>query len=610
MHKKRVLLAGVAAGLGATSASAEMRLAVTDLETVVVTPTRTAQTVDQSLSSVSVIDRDEIDRQQPRQVSDLLQGRAGTSLTTSGPFGKNTSLFMRGTNSDHTLLLVDGVRMGSATTGGASWQYLPPSEIERVEVVRGPRSSIYGADAIGGVVQVFTREGEEGPPRVNVFTGGGSFNTYEYGAGVAGGTEDTRYSLSAGHFHTDGINVQDDVGDDDDDGYTHTTASGKVSHWFTPSVEVFGNFFYAEGESDFDADDWDVDPPRPYSSAHNEFTQVALRGGGRVSITNYWQTEISFSQSRDESDTYYENELDGYFETRRDMASWHNEFELGRDLDLAVGADWREDHVDSTTDFDEDSRYNIGAYQVLTAWLGSHQLQGSLRYDDNEEFGDHTTGQLAWGWQVTDTWQTRASYGTAFKAPTFNDLYTPGAGDPDLEPETSESYELGIRQSGQHYYWDLAVFQIEIDDLIDWVGEWPDSRPQNVDEARIRGAEAEIGAEWEEWQLSGAYTYLDHEDRETGNELRRRPNHSARLDIDRELGDFSFGATGIARGRSYDDTRLSGYGLLNLRTSYAFTPEWSLRGTLENALDKDYEMADGYNQPGRAVYVSIHFEQE
>ncbi|MCG5549138.1 TonB-dependent receptor domain-containing protein [Halorhodospira halochloris] len=635
MHKKRVLLAGVAAGLGATSASAEMRLAVTDLETVVVTPTRTAQTVDQSLSSVSVIDRDEIDRQQPRQVSDLLQGRAGTSLTTNGPFGKDTSLFMRGTESDHTLLLVDGVRMGSATTGGASWQYLPPSEIERIEVVRGPRSSIYGADAIGGVVQVFTREGEEGPPRVNVFTGGGSFNTYEYGAGVAGGTEDTRYSLSAGHFHTDGINVQDDVGDDDDDGYTHTTASGKVSHWFTPSVEVFGNFLYAEGESDFDAEDCDFDvfpvQCQPYSSAHNEFTQVALRGGGRVSITDYWQTEISFSQSRDESDTYYENELDGYFDTRRDMASWHNEFYLGRDLDFVAGVDWRQDHVDGLSsmwspgndEFEEDSRYNIGAYQVLTAELGSHQLQGSLRYDDNEEFGGYTTGQLAWGWQVTDTWQTRASYGTAFKAPTFNQLYAPEyqtawgtyRSNPNLNPEESASAELGVRWQDRQMYLDASVFQTEIDDLIaNREVETDQNQFVNVNEALIRGAEAEIGAEWEDWQLSGAYTYLDHEDRETGNELRRRPNHSARLDIDRELGDFSFGATGIARGRSYDDedndVRLSGYGLLNLRTSYAFTPEWSLRGTLENALDKDYEMADGYNQPGRAVYVSIHFEQE
>ncbi|MFP4147345.1 MAG: TonB-dependent receptor domain-containing protein, partial [Halorhodospira sp.] len=259
-----------------------------------------------------------------------------------------------------------------------------------------------------------------------------------------------------------------------------------------------------------------------------------------------------------------------------------------------------------------------GAYQMLTAWLGEHQLQGSLRYDDDEEFGDDTTGQLAWGWQATDSLQARASYGTAFKAPTFNDLYQPGAGNPDLEPEASESYEVGMRGSYANHYWDLAAFQTEVDDLIDWVSQDPTDptmwSPRNVDEARIRGAELEAGTEWQQWQLSGALTYLDHEDRGTGNELPRRPNQSVRIDIDRELGDLSLGATGIARGRSYDDagndTRLSGYSLLNLRTSYAITPDWTLRGTLENALDKDYETADGYNQPGRAVYVSLHFNQQ
>ncbi|MBK5944239.1 TonB-dependent receptor domain-containing protein [Halorhodospira halophila] len=597
--------AGVAVGLivGSVPAMADTDGESAQLAPLVVTPTRMTQTVDESLSSVSVIDRDEIDRQQPRQVSDLLQGRAGTSLASNGPFGKDTSLFMRGTESDHTLLLVDGVRMGSATTGGASWQYLPPSEIERIEVVRGPRSSIYGADAIGGVVQVFTREGQEGPPRVNAFAGSGSFNTYEYGAGVAGGTGDTLYSLSAGHFHTDGINVRDEAGDDDEDGYTNMTVSGQLSHRLTREAEVFGNFLYAEGESDFD-------PDNPTASAYNEFTQAALQAGSRLSVTDLWQMEVAISQSRDQEDNLYDDQAgpdDSTFDTRRDMAKWHNEFDLGRDLDLAVGADWREDHVDSTTDFDEDSRYNIGTYQVLTAWLGSHQLQGSLRYDDDEEFGDQTTGQLAWGWQLTEAVQTRASYGTAFNAPTFNELYFPDFGNPELEPETSESFEIGVRQAGRYSYWDLAVFQTDIDDLID------SSENINIDEARVRGAELEAGAHWQEWQVSGAFTYLDHENRDTGNELQRRPNESARVDIDRQLGDFSVGATALARGRSYDDqandTRLSGYGLLNLRTSYAITPEWTLRGTLENALDKDFETADGYNQPGRAVYVSLHFNQ-
>ncbi|MGM0477136.1 MAG: TonB-dependent receptor plug domain-containing protein, partial [Pseudomonadota bacterium] len=212
---------------------------------IVVTPTRMARSVDESLASVTVIDRDAIERQQPQQFTDLLDGLAGVSVTQNGPFGKQSSISTRGTNSDHTVLLVDGVRTGSATNGQASWQFLPPSEIDRVEVVRGPRSSIYGADAIGGVVQVFTREGNEGPARLNAYTGGGSFGTYEGGAGITGGNRDTRYNFSVNHSHTDGINVQDDEGDDDDDGYTNTSLSGKVSHRVRPGLELFGNVMHS-----------------------------------------------------------------------------------------------------------------------------------------------------------------------------------------------------------------------------------------------------------------------------------------------------------------------------------------------------------------------------
>ncbi|MCG5537685.1 TonB-dependent receptor domain-containing protein [Halorhodospira sp. 9622] len=590
--------AGVAAGLIVSSVPA---MADTDGESaqlapLVVTPTRMTQTVDESLSSVSVIDRDEIDRQQPRQVSDLLQGRAGTSLTTNGPFGKNTSLFMRGTNPDHTLLLVDGVPMNSATLGGAAWQYLPPAEIDRIEVVRGPRTSVYGADAIGGVVQIFTREGEEGPPRFRAFGGAGSFNTHEFGVGVSGGTAASRYALSASHYETDGINVLDETGDEDPDGFENTSFSGRFSHRLNGGAELFATGMRSQGETEFDANDGEED--------WTDHVFQALRGGVRGDLTDRWFSELAVSQAKDEQDTFDSSGGEYWYYTERHEVSWRNELYWGAGHVWAFGGDWRDEEVDTAEDYDETSRYNAGAYTQLELDLSRHDLGSSLRYDDNEAYGDNVTGQVAWGVDVTDRLRLRSSYGTAFKAPTFNDLYFPGFGNPDLEPETSESFEIGARQAGRYSYWDLAVFQTDIDDLI---SGWP---PVNVNEARIRGAELEAGAHWQEWQISGAFTYLDHEDRETGDELARRPNESLRLDLDRQLGDFSVGATGIARGRSFDrGERVSGYGLLNLRTSYAITPEWTLRGTLENALDKDYETADGYNQPGRAVFVSLHFNQ-
>ncbi|ABM62690.1 TonB-dependent receptor domain-containing protein [Halorhodospira halophila] len=617
--------AGVAAGLAVSAGPA---IADTDGESaqlapLVVTPTRMAQTVDESLSSVSVIDREQIDRQQPRQVSDLLQGQAGSSLTTSGPFGKSTSLFMRGTNSDHTLLLVDGVPMNSATQGGAAWQYLPPAEIDRIEVVRGPRTSVYGADAVGGVVQVFTRQGEEGPPRFRAFGGAGSFNTHEFGLGVSGGTAASRYALSASHYETDGINVQDGEGDEDPDGFENTSFSGRFSHRLPGGAELFATGFRSEGTNEFDGtrlgeEDW------------TDHYFQALRGGVRGDLTERWFSELAVSQAKDEQDNV-DSRGETWQYTERHEVSWRNELYWGAGHVWAFGGDWRDEKVDTADDYDETSRYNAGAYSQLELDLGRHDLGASLRYDDNEAYGDNVTGQVAWGFDATDRLRLRSSYGTAFKAPTFNDLYAPenpnwllAGGNTDLEAETSASAEVGARWQVRRGYVDAALFRTDIDNLIadkpvDGQQDW--TQPGNVEEARIRGAELEAGAHWQEWQFSGAFTYLDHEDRETGEELLRRPSESFRLEIDRELGDFSLGATGLLRGRSYDTdfdmatsqserVRLSGYGLLNLRTSYAITPEWTLRGTLENALDKEYETVGGYNQPGRAVYVSLHFNQQ
>lgn len=585
------------------------------LPPIVVTPARTAQTVDEALSSVTVIDREEIDRQQPKQFTELLDGRAGVNVSSNGPFGKTSSVRLRGADSGHTVMLVDGVRMGSATLGSASWQFLPPSEIERVEVVRGPRSAIYGADAIGGVVQIFTREGREGPPRLNAFAGAGSFGTHEFGAGVAGGTADTRYSLSGSHFHTDGIDVQDGVGDDDDDGYYSSSVSGKVSHRLPNGWELFANGLRSEGRSEFDRrDSAGID-----QSAHHDFVQQATRVGARGEITDGWFTELSAAHARDEQDTFYEGELDARHDTKRDQASWLNDLTLTQNITWTAGLDWQEERVSGSTDYEESSRYNQAAFQVLAAQFGRHHFSGSLRYDDNQAFGSHNTGQAAWGYEINDRLQGRLSYGTAFNAPTLNDLYWPGAGNPDLQPEESSTAEVGLRYAAGSFYWDAALFRSEVDDLIEWApvnGEWI---PDNVDEARMTGLELEGGYQQGEWLFRATGTFLDTEDKATGRELRRRPNHTVRLDVDRELGAWAFGVTALARGRSFNDDandeRLAGYGLVNLRASYAIDPHWTVRAKLDNAFDKDHVTARDsqnqvdYNQPGRAAFISIHYAQ-
>jgi vitamin B12 transporter len=592
------------------------------LDPIVVTATRAPQTVDEALSSVTVIEREEIERLQPRQFTDLLRGRAGIGVAENGPFGKLSSVFMRGSNSGHTLLLVDGVRMGSATTGSASWQYLPPSEIERIEIVRGPRTSIYGSDAIGGVIQVFTRQGLEGPPRVNAFVGGGSFSTREFGAGVAGGTRDTRYSLSASRFDTDGIDVLTGVGDDDRDGYDNTSLSGSLSHRLSNGAELFGNLLYSRGTTDFDADE--TDPATfavvgPYAPADNDYVHAAVRAGIRGFVTPRWQSQLAVAQSRDELDSFEGGTLadrTAYFDTRRDLIDWQNTIRVHADWTWVAGVDAYEDHVDASAVFAEDSRYNVGVYSVLQGALGHHDLEASLRFDDNEQFGSKTTGQLGWGRRLSDAWRVRASTGTAFNAPSFNDLYFPGFSNPDLDPEESRSVEVGARYASGPWFLDAALFQTEIDDLIAF--DMTTFSPQNVNEARIRGLEVEVGYQSGNWSSRTSLTALETEDRATGNELPRRSPFSARVDVDRALGAWSLGGSLLGQARSFNDTanadRLSGFATVDLRAAYAIDPQWTLEASVRNLLDRDYATARDFtgadfNQPGRGAFVTVRYQQ-
>ena len=605
--------------------------AVETLAPIVVTATRTAQTVDETLSSVTVIEREEIERLQPQQFTDLLRGRAGLGVAENGPFGKVSSVFTRGTNSNHTLLLVDGVRMGSATTGAPAWQYLPPSEIERIEIVRGPRSSIYGSDALGGVIQIFTREGREGPPRVNAFVGGGSFNIREFGAGVAGGTAATRYSLSASFFDTDGIDVLTGIGDNDRDGYDNTSVSGKVRHRLDNGLELFGSILYSEGRTEFDSDEFIFDPdtstfsPIAYSPAYSDYTQSALRGGLRTTLTPNWDTQLTLSQSRDELSSFEGGTLadrTSRFDTRRDMADWQNTLRLDNGWLLLAGIDAYEDSVRSSEAFAEESRYNVGAYTIVEGQIGVHDLAASLRHDENEQFGGKTTGQVGWGLPVSGTTRVRASAGTAFNAPSFNDLYFPDSaffrGNPDLNPEDSRTLELGGRYASGPVFVDVAVFHSRIDDLIANVSDeqWT-FVPTNIDRARIQGIEVEAAYQATAWTMRASVTLLDTEDRATGNELRRRPPASGRLDLDRRIGELSLGGSLIGQGRSFEDAdntdRISGFATVDLRASYAIDREWSVAASVQNLFDRDYvvsrQFGTDYNQPGRGLFVTLRYQQ-
>ncbi len=563
-----------------------------ELNPLVITPARTIQTVDQSLSSVTVIDREALDRQQPREFSDILRGRPGVDLTTNGAYGKNTSVFLRGTGSESTILLINGVRIRSATTGGAPWQFVPPQLLDRVEIVRGPRSSVYGADAVGGVIQGFTPEGE-GPPTGWIQGGGGSNSSYELGAGVSGRVDNTAFSLAGNHFETDGIDIREG---EERKGYDNTAGIGSVRQHFDNGASLGVTGFRAAGNTEFDTGDTD-------------YVIQTIGASGEVPVTANWFAELMVSEGRDRSLT----DDVSRFDTRSRNIRGTNRIFIGSH-ELVVGADYLVDDVTSDIDFEEDSRDNTGVFGQLFLVSGPSDLQLGLRWDDNEAFGDRVTGSAAVGHAVDEYHRVRLSYGTAFRAPSFNDLYFPGFGNPDLSPERSQTAELGVRGQYRAVFWDVAAFQTHVDELIAF--DAAAGAPGNVERARIQGVELETGRLTADWDLRAAVTLQDPRDRDTGARLPRRTTRSARLEIERRIGAFSLGATGIASGNRYNDAgnteRLAGFGLLNLRAGWAFARNWSARLTVDNVFDREYAVAqffDGtpYNQTGRTAFLSVRY---
>lgn len=601
----RVALSSSVLILSATVNAADApTIQVSLLDPVVVTPNLSSRTVEATLSSVTVIDEKQLREQQPVALTDIMRGQAGVDLVGNGSFGKNTSVYLRGNGSSSTLLLVDGVRLRSATNGGAAWQFLPPQLVDRVEIVRGPRGSLYGSDAVGGVVQVFTPDGSS--PGGWMEVGGGTFSSSRVAAGAEGEQDGTRYSVAVDRFNTAGTEVRENS---EDRGYDNTSAIARLTHRFNNDAElgVFG--FRADGRSEYEGSS-------PATNLHTDYGLQVAGVKGQLWLTENWLTKLLLSDARDESKNFRNGDEDGEFNTRSHTANVQNIFLFGQN-ELVIGGEFIQDTIDTTLTYDEDERENGAGFAQLLMNFGRADVQTSARYDDNEAYGEETTGAVALGYKVGQHHRLRSSYGTAFRAPTFNDLYYPGFGNPNLEAETSETTELGVRGQYEQWFWDLALYETDVDNLIAFAVQGGVGAPYNVNQARIRGAELTAGVELDQWRLRAALTDQDPIDKETDNVLQRRAQQIMRVDIDRALGAFSVGTSAVLQGHRYDDAantkRLSGFGLLDLRASWQMAKYWSTRVTVNNVLDKEYTTTQNfagwnYQNAGRSVFVSLRYD--
>jgi vitamin B12 transporter len=627
--KYRALAAALAGMLLAPAAFAQTAASASTLRTVVVTATRTPEPTDDTLSSVTAITREDIDRLQPTSLADLLTGLPGVSITRTGGIGQPVSLFMRGTNSTHTLVLVDGIRIGSVSSGAVALEQIPVNAIDHIEIVRGPRSSLYGADAIGGVVQIFTRHGSDGgsiEPSLSVTAGSHHFTGGQ--AGVSGGDGHYWYNASLGGEYTSGIpscrmgaaelGVACFVDDPHDDPYRNYNGLANFGYRWDNGTELAFDWLRSKSDNDYAGS--------PYGGNTNEEEQRVA--GARLSFLplDVWKVTLGAGQTRDDSSTFYQGVYygeyyprtpTGYFDSRQNQASWQNDITLAPNQLLSVGVDYLQQHVDSDTDFVDTTRGDTGTFAQYQGTFGRNEVQVSGRHDNNDSFGGHNTGAVAWGYHFDRGLLLSASYGSAFHAPTFDDMYYPPyfgvpTANPNLKPESSHSAELGLARQLDNWHWSIDAYQTRISDLITLNEAYV---PENVGSALIRGVEGQFGFNVDDWRVNAALTWLrpkdDSDDANRGNRLPRRAGRTARVDVDRKLGAFNVGATFFASSKRYDDAanlrRLGGYATTDLRASLAFAPGWQVEAKLANAFDHDYETAYYYNQLGRVWYLTLRY---
>lgn len=595
------------------------------LDNQVVTASRTAEAPIAPIASTATIERVDIERSQAKTVPDLLRGLAGVSVTSNGGRGKSSSVSIRGTQDKHLLVLIDGVKVGSATSGTAALHSIPLEQIERIEVVRGPRSSLYGSEAMGGVIQIFTRRGEGPGLRPWASVGAGSRSTFDGSVGVSGGSSIGWFNLGLAGESTDGINARayrsnaPRAFEPDADGYREKSASLRGGLRFDNGLELDGSLLEARSHNDYDTRASNGNSGR-FAYADGELQVIGARA--RFSPLDFWAMTLQGGHSEDRSDAYQDERFFSRFDTVRDNIGWQNDFSLGEDHLVTLGFDYQKDRIDTSSRYAQDTRDNEAVYLQYMGRFGRHGLQLGLRHDDDSLFGNHDTGSVGWSFALTGKLELSASWGTAFRAPTFNDLYYPAAGttagNPDVQPEESQSYEIGLAGNHDWGTWSLNAFENQIEDLIVWARDGGGIlRPSNVESARIRGLEAVLGTQLLGWDVATNLTFLDPRDRSAanhGNLLQRRARRSLNVDVDRQFGQFGVGATVYASSERYDVaantevSRMPGYALVDLRGEYRVNDEWRLQARLSNLFDRDYETTQTYEQPGRAVHFTVRYQ--
>lgn len=579
-------------------------------ETIVVTPTRASQELAAPLQHTSVIGRAEIESSSAGDLPTLLRQESGVEIAQTGGLGAQTAIRIRGSEAGHVLVLIDGVRVNSATTGATAIDQILLDEIERIEIVRGNVSSVYGSEAIGGVVQIFTRRGA-GEIELAGKLGAGTDGTRKLGLAIGGARGATRLRFGVARTQTDGFSsVRREFipapftyapADLDDDAYRNTTLTLTLSQRIQAGHEIGLTGFRSRGTIEFDGT----------SQNHSEQTLTAL---GLYSENRWlpdWQSRVQISQGTDDLRSDLDGVAKNRFRTRNRQLDWSNLLNLRQGV-LRLGVEGLWQRLDSDVGYSDDSRRVVGLTAGYTAALGAHDLQLNLRHDDYSDTGGATTGLVGYGYRLTPAVRVSASVSTAFRAPAFNELYGPYGSNPTLEPERARSAEAGLTYSGAHGLARVTAFITRTRDLINFVP--PAWTATNVDRAENRGIELGWSGQLAGLSARTALTFQNPEDQSTGLGLLRRARRFGSVSLGRQVGAFDWRAEVLASGphpdvhvTNFSRVSVPGYAVLNLNLGWQAARDWKLGGKLLNLLDKDYALVHGYNTQGRAALIELAY---
>jgi vitamin B12 transporter len=607
---------------------------VSQLDTVFVTASRTPQPRKDVLGDVSVIDRETLENAGQTSLAEVLSHSHGIEYSNNGGPQTVTSLFMRGANSNQTLVLVDGQRLNNATNGLAALNAIPANSIDHVEIVRGAASSLYGADAIGGVVNIITKHASEQPLSAYATTGFGTYGTSIYSAGLAGATQGWNYSLSTGYTQSHGFDATNNKNafahNPDKDSYYENNVAGTLGYEWMRGQTLTAQFYQTRINGGYDNG----------LPAFNDRSIQKVQGYSLTStnrLSDMWLSTLRIGSTVDDDrsenapgDDLFGDTPNGKstFRTRQNQLSWQNDLQLTSNQKLTLAYEHLEQRVDGDianfADFPvtfgnyAETRRHVNSFTgVYLGDFGKHHLQASLRNDDNSQFGNRTTGGLTYGYDITQ--HVRASVGasTGFRAPDFNELYWPNdggfTGNPDLRPETSRNYEGTLRyldddsEAGITYYHN-EVKNLIVNQAVDPADPFSVFQPYNISHALLEGVTLTGMHKFGDTRLRASLDLSNPRNTDTHTQLPQRSDTVLRVSADHRFGNFLLGGEWYAtedRTDAITGDRLGGYGLFNLLASYDITRNVQVSLRWNNVFDKNYTLVQGYNTPGSNAFVNV-----